>query len=69
MIIFKLQEILDKEGLSQNKFSRMSYVRPNTINSICKNNTKRLEIDTLEKILKTLSDMGYCIEDVIKYYK
>lgn len=69
MIIFQLQEILDKEGLSQNQFAKLSGVRPNTINNICKNNLKRLELSTLEKILETLFDMGYSIEDVIKYNK
>lgn len=69
MIIFQLQEILDKEGLSQNQFSKLSGVRPNTINSICKNNLKRLELSTLEKILETLCNIGYSLEDVIKYNK
>lgn len=68
MITFNLKEILENEGLSQNQFSKMSDVRPNTINSICNNTLKRLEISTLEKILAALSDMGYSIEDVVKYY-
>ncbi|OFS52254.1 hypothetical protein HMPREF2873_05250 [Staphylococcus sp. HMSC075H09] len=69
MIIFHLQEILNKEGLSQNQFSKLSGVRPNTVNNICKNNLKRLELSTLEKIMETLSDMGYSVEDIIKYNK
>lgn len=69
MIIFQLQEILDKEGLSQNQFSKLSGVRPNTINNICNNNLKRLELSTLEKILETLFNMGYSLEDIIKYNK
>lgn len=69
MIIFHLQEILNKEGLSQNQFSNLSGVRPNTVNNICKNNLKRLELSTLEKIMETLSDMGYSVEDIIKYNK
>lgn len=69
MIKFKLKEILEKEGLSQNRFSKMCDVRPNTINNICNNNLKRLELCTLEKILKALKKMGYGIEDVIDFYE
>lgn len=69
MIKFRLKRILEKEGLSQNQFSKMCDVRPNTINNICKNNLKRLELSTLEKILKVLKKLGYGIEDVIEYFE
>lgn len=67
MIIFNLDKILEKENMSQNQFSKISDVRPNTINNIYNNNLKRLELSTLDKILGTLNSMGYKIEDVIKY--
>lgn len=67
MIIFNLDKILEKENMSQNQFSKISNVRPNTINNIYNNNLKRLELSTLNKILGTLNSMGYKIEDVIKY--
>jgi len=67
MIIFNLDKILEKENMSQNQFSKISDVRPNTINNIYNNNLKRLELSTLDKILSTLNSMGYTIEDVIKY--
>lgn len=67
MIMFKLHEILKKENMSQNRFSKISYVRPNTINNIYNNNLKRLELNTFDKILKALNSMGYKVEDVIQY--
>lgn len=67
MIIFNLDKILEKENMSQNQFSKISDVRPNTINNIYNNNLKRLELSTLDKILGTLNSMGYKIEDVIKH--
>ncbi|AVQ34016.1 helix-turn-helix domain-containing protein [Staphylococcus muscae] len=67
MIFFNLHEILKKENMSQNKFSKISGVRPNTINNICNNNLKRFELATLEKIMAVLFPMGYKIEDVITY--
>lgn len=67
MISFRLHEILKKENMSQNQFSRISSVRPNTINSICNNNLKRLEVNTLDKILEALITLGYGIEDIIQY--
>ena len=67
MIKFKLDEILKIEKLSQNQFSKICDVRPNTINSICKNNIRRLEINTLEKVIKTLNKMGYKVDDLISF--
>ncbi|MEC5340778.1 helix-turn-helix transcriptional regulator [Enterococcus casseliflavus] len=69
MILFMLKEILEKENMSQNQFSKISDVRPNTINNICNDNLKRLELSTFDKILKTLVSMGYEIEDIIQYKK
>lgn len=63
MLTFQLNVILKKEGISQNEFSRLTNVRPNTINDIVNNQVKRLEIKTLNRILKTLYSMGYKIED------
>lgn len=67
MIIFKLDEILKIENLSQNQFSKICDVRPNTINSICKNNIRRLEINTFEKIIRALNKMGYNVDDLISF--
>lgn len=67
MIVFRLKNILDAEGISQNQFSKMSAVRPNTINNIYNNRIKRIELCTFEKILSTLTKLGYSIEDIIEY--
>ena len=69
MVFFQLNEILEEEGISQNEFSRISKVRPNTINDICNNKIKRLELCTLDKILSVLNTMGYGVNDFIEYKK
>ena len=70
MIIFVLNERLKELNISQNKFAKQSHIRPNTINDICNNSTKRIEVSTINKILIQLNKIGireYCIEDIIKY--
>lgn len=69
MINFNLKEILDSNNISQNKFSKMTKVRPNTINNIYNNSIRRLELDTLEKIMIKLEELGYDISDLIKLKK
>lgn len=67
MIIFHLEELLKQQQISQNKFARMAGIRPNTINDITNNNVKRLEITTLNKILKIIIKWGYSLSDFIEY--
>lgn len=67
MIKFNLKSILNEHNMSQHQFSKMSKVRPNTINNIYNNTLRRLEIDTLEKIMSVLNEMGYTISDFILY--
>jgi len=69
MINFKLSDILKKEKLSQTKFSKLCGVRPNTVNDICNNKIKRLELKTLDKILESLFIMGYTLNDFIDFDK
>lgn len=67
MLIFHLDNILKKEELSQTKFADYCNVRPNTISDICNNKVKRLEMKTLNKIMKVLTKMGYTINDFMEY--
>lgn len=70
MIEFKLNQLLNELNITKNKFSVLSKVRPNTINDMCNGNTKRLEIDTLNAILKclnSLSDRKITIMDLMEY--
>lgn len=70
MIFFVLHERLKELSISQNKFAKQSGLRPNTINDICNNYTKRIEVSTINKILIELNNIGpreYSIEDIMKY--
>lgn len=70
MIFFVLHERLKELSISQNKFAKQSQLRPNTINDICNNYTKRIEVSTINKILIELNNIGereYSIDDIMKY--
>lgn len=67
MIIFHLKELLQQQKISQNEFARMTGIRPNTINDLVNNKTKRLEIATFNKILKVIVRWGYTLPDFIEY--
>lgn len=67
MIIFHLADLLEKENISQNKFARITGVRPNTINDIVKNKVQRIELRTLTKILNVTARWGYSLTDLIEY--
>lgn len=58
MIIFKLDKLLQEIGISRHKFAIYSGVRPNTINDMCKGITKRIEVDTLNSIIKALNELS-----------
>lgn len=67
MIRFELKNILENEKMSQYKFSKLTKIRPNTISNIVNNNIKRLNIKSLDTILKELDKYGYSINDLINY--
>jgi DNA-binding Xre family transcriptional regulator len=70
VIKFYLDEILRELKISQTKFAKQANIRPNTINNIYNNKTKRFEIETLDKILTTLNSIGnrnYDVGDLIKF--
>ena len=70
MIKFFLNEILEELNISQTGFAKQADIRPNTINDICNNRTKRIEISTLNQIMKVLNELNedsYNINDLISY--
>ena len=70
MIKFNLNEILKELNISRTKFAHLSDVRPNTINDMCNGVTRRIEIETLNNIMKTinhLSEKHVNISDLITY--
>lgn len=72
MIVFYLKEILSELNISQTYFAKLSNVRPNTINDMCNNKTKRIEVHTLSQIMSTLNKLSeneYKICDIIKFTK
>jgi DNA-binding Xre family transcriptional regulator len=58
MIKFNLDEILKKHNISRTKFANIAKVRPNTINDMCNGNTRRIEIDTLNSIMRAINELG-----------
>lgn len=53
-IHIKLNELLDKQNISQHELSRLTGIRQPSINEMCNNQTKRLPLDNLAKICKVL---------------
>ncbi|MGV2885459.1 helix-turn-helix domain-containing protein [Paenibacillus taichungensis] len=74
-MLFKLEKTLRELDITRNKLAVYSDVRPNTINDLANGDAKRIEIDTLEKILKSLNEISmtrgmprtYNIEDILEY--
>ena len=69
MIYFRLNAIIQEQGLSQYKLAKMTGIRPNTINDIVHNRTQRLDLSTLDSLMHELILMGYTISDLIEYRK
>ncbi len=55
MIWIKLVELLDAIPMSQHELSRLTGIRQATINDMCQNKTKRLNLENLAKICITLN--------------
>jgi predicted transcriptional regulator len=69
---FTLKETLKEidENLTRNKLAVEAKVRPGTIADIVNGESKRIELDTLKRILDVLNEMAdreITIEDVIVY--
>ena len=63
-IIFKLQDVLNKNDITRYKFSRMTNIRYDTICNYCKGNVTLINVE----YLKIFCNMLNCnIEDIIEY--
>lgn len=58
MIRFHLNELLQQLNISQTKFAHKTNIRPNTINNICNNRTKRVDVWALSQIMKVLNELS-----------
>ncbi|ARK30751.1 helix-turn-helix domain-containing protein [Halalkalibacter krulwichiae] len=70
MIKFKLRELLHKHDITRNALAREAKVRPNLIYEICDNQTKRIEVKTLNQLVSTLRKMTNTdinITDIFEY--
>ncbi|MFC7784243.1 helix-turn-helix domain-containing protein [Rossellomorea sp. GCM10028870] len=73
---FNLENILKELELTMNKLSVESKVRSGTVISLAKGDAKRLELDTIHRILDVLNetakvkniDRTYTIDDLVRYY-
>lgn len=54
MVKFRLREILDTKGMGQTEAARLSGVSFATVNRMCTNATRRVDLDVLEKLAKVL---------------
>lgn len=76
MIEFKLEEVLKEVDLNMNKLAVLADVRPNTVNDLVNGKTKRIELDTLDKLLYAINHTSlmrnvgdyYLVQDIIQFY-
>ncbi|CDQ39061.1 helix-turn-helix domain-containing protein [Virgibacillus salexigens] len=54
-----LQEILKREGVSQNELAKRLNLSPSTVNDMCKKDIKRVNTDTIARIAEMFN-----IEDI-----
>ncbi len=63
-IKIKLEELIEKAGISKNKLSHKAEIQRTQINNYCKNRITRLDTDVLARICTVL----HCkIEDVLEF--
>jgi DNA-binding Xre family transcriptional regulator len=75
MVNLKLDKAVHMLGLSMNKLSVISGVRPNTIGDLVKGESQRIDLDSLDKILNALNsiaedrglDIKFGVADIIEY--
>lgn len=75
MIKVVLNESLQQLGLSMNKLATIANLRPNTVTDFTNGKAKRIDFETLDKIIEALNQVArerkltnrYTISDVLKY--
>ena len=63
-ITIKLDELIEKSGISKNKLSHRAEMQRTQINNYCNNKITRLDIDVLARICTV---MDCRIEDLLEY--
>ncbi len=64
-IKIKLNELIEKEGISKNKLSHKAEMQRSQINHYCNNSISRLDIDVLARICTVLNcEIGDLLEFV-----
>ena len=63
-VIIKLDELIEKKGLSKNKLSHKAEMQRTQINNFCKNKITRLDVDVLARICTVLECK---IEDLLEF--
>lgn len=53
-IYIKLNEILEKNNMSQRELARLTNIRHPSISEMCNNDTKRMPLDNLARICEVL---------------
>ena len=54
-IIIKLDELIEKAGISKNKLSHKAEMQRTQLNNYCKNNVTRLDTDVLARLCSVLN--------------
>ena len=54
MLLFKIDEILSQKSKSRYWLSKQTGISENALGKLCRNETSRIEIGTIEKICKIL---------------
>lgn len=70
MFNFRLSEILTAHNITKNTLAREAKVRPNVVYEMCDNKTQRIELKTLGKLLRTLTELTgkqINVGDVLEY--
>lgn len=66
MIRIKISELLGVHKMTRKKLAELIGVRPNTIGDMYHENIKKIDVDVLNKICKTLNCK---VEDILEYVK
>lgn len=64
-IIIHLGELIERSGISKNRFSHLAAMERTQINNYCKNNVARVDLDVLARICSVLNcSIGELLEYV-----
>jgi DNA-binding Xre family transcriptional regulator len=70
MIRFKIGQFIEENNLSRGGVAREAKVRPNVVYEMSNNETKRVELETLDKIMDALSrllDRPVELHEIMEY--